>query len=110
VAVRIRLAKFGRKKHPVYRIVVMDARSPREGKYLDILGTYDPKRKVLLQIYPEKVKEWVLKGTELSHRAKAILWNHGILKEVVPQDYRMKRVGDYFVFEKVQTAEKGGEQ
>jgi len=108
VAVRIRLAKFGRKKHPIYRIVVMDARSPREGKYLDILGTYDPKRKELLQVYPEKVKEWVLKGTEMSHRAKAILWNHGILKEVVPEDYELKRVGDYFVFEK-RERKKGGE-
>jgi len=111
LAVRIRLAKFGRRHHPIYRIVVMDAKSPREGRYLDILGTYDPKRKVLINVYPEKVKEWVLKGVELSHRAKAILWNHGILKEVVPADYQMKRVGDYYVFEKRESKKsKGGEE
>ena len=109
MAVRIRLARFGRRNYPIYRIVVMDSRSPREGKYIDILGTYDPKRKELLSIYPEKVKEWILKGVEISHRAKAILWNHGILKEIVPEDYVMKRVGDYYVFEKKKQKSKGGE-
>ncbi|HIC97490.1 MAG TPA: 30S ribosomal protein S16, partial [Aquificaceae bacterium] len=43
MAVRIRLARFGRRHHPIYRIVVMDSRSPREGNYIDILGAYDPK-------------------------------------------------------------------
>ncbi|HID66277.1 MAG TPA: 30S ribosomal protein S16, partial [Aquificaceae bacterium] len=47
----------------------------------------------------------------LSHRAKAILWNHGILKEVIPEDYEMKRVGDYYVFEKRKSQKsKGGEE
>ena len=108
MAVRIRLAKFGRKKHPIYRIVVMDSKSPREGKYIDILGTYDPKRKELLSVYPEKVKESALKGVEISHRAKAILQNHGIFKEVIPKDYTIKRVGDYYVFKKVEREKNDG--
>ncbi len=73
MAVRIRLARMGRRNHPIYRIVVMDARSPREGKYIDILGTYDPKNKKLIEIKPEKVKEWINKGAEITDRAKAIL-------------------------------------
>jgi small subunit ribosomal protein S16 len=73
MALRIRLSKFGRTHHPIYRIVVMDSRSPREGKYVDILGTYDPKRKELLSIKPEKVKEWIEKGAELTDRVKSIL-------------------------------------
>jgi len=78
MALRIRLAKFGRTHHPIYRIVVMDAKSPREGKYIDILGTYDPIRKQL-EIKEEKVREWLTKGAEVTDRAKAILKNAKIL-------------------------------
>lgn len=78
MALRIRLARFGRSHHPIYRIVVMDAKSPREGKYVDILGTYDPIRKDL-QIKEEKVKEWLSKGAEVTDRAKSLLRNAKIL-------------------------------
>ncbi len=73
MAVRIRLTKMGRRNHPIYRIVVMDSKSPRESEYIDILGTYDPKNKKILEIKPDKVKEWLNKGAELTDRAKAIL-------------------------------------
>ncbi len=73
MAIRIRLAKMGRKNHPIYRIVVMDSKSPREGEYIDIIGTYDPKNKKVLEIKPERVKEWINKGAEITDRAKAIL-------------------------------------
>jgi small subunit ribosomal protein S16 len=79
MALRIRLSKFGRTHHPIYRIVVMDSRSPREGRYVDILGTYDPKRKELLDIKPEKVKKWLEKGAELTDRAESILKNAKII-------------------------------
>ncbi|QWK19195.1 MAG: 30S ribosomal protein S16 [Hydrogenobacter thermophilus] len=78
MALRIRLARFGRSHHPIYRIVVMDAKSPREGKYVDILGTYDPIRKDL-QIKEEKVKEWLSKGAEVTDRAKSLLRSAKIL-------------------------------
>ncbi len=100
MAVRIRLAKFGRRHHPIYRIVVMDAKSPREGNYIDILGTYDPKRKVLLDIKPDKVKEWVAKGAEIAGRAKSILDVAGVLKEAVPEGCELKKTGDYWVLKK----------
>jgi small subunit ribosomal protein S16 len=72
VAVRIRLARFGRRNHPVYRIVVMDSRRPREGKYLDIIGTYDPKRHKIIKFDEEKYNKWVSLGAEVTDRAKAI--------------------------------------
>ncbi|ADO46069.1 ribosomal protein S16 [Hydrogenobacter thermophilus TK-6] len=78
MALRIRLARFGRSHHPIYRIVVMDAKSPREGKYVDILGTYDPIRKDL-QVKEEKVKDWLSKGAEITDRAKSLLRSAKIL-------------------------------
>ena len=44
--VRIRLQRFGKKKNPFYRIVVADARSPRDGKFIEVIGHWDPKRKI----------------------------------------------------------------
>jgi small subunit ribosomal protein S16 len=72
VAVRIRLAKFGRRHHPIYRIVVMDSRRPREGKYIDIIGTYDPVRHEIVSFDEEKYNKWLSLGAEVSDRAKAI--------------------------------------
>ncbi len=71
--VRIRLAKFGRTHHPIYRIVAMDSKSPREGHYLDILGTYDPKSGKIINLDLEGINEWIKKGAQLSDRVKAIL-------------------------------------
>ncbi len=105
MAVRIRLSKFGRRHHPIYRIVVMDSRSPREGSYIDILGTYDPKRKVILEIKPEKVKEWVKKGVEIADRAKSILAHAGALKDAVPEGYELRKSGDYWTLKKKPTKE-----
>jgi len=72
VAVRIRLARFGRRHHPVYRIVVMDSRRPREGKFVDVIGTYDPIRHEIVKFDEEKYNRWVSLGAEVSDRAKAI--------------------------------------
>ncbi len=79
MALRIRLARFGRRHHPIYRIVVMNSSSPREGKYVDILGTYDPVNKKLIEIKPERVKDWVSKGAEITDRAYSILKQAKIL-------------------------------
>ncbi len=69
--VRIRLMRMGRKKLPVYRIVVMDARRKRDGRALDFLGTYNPKSKEL-KLDIEGVKEWLSKGAEMTDRVKAL--------------------------------------
>ncbi|HEK25277.1 MAG: 30S ribosomal protein S16 [Hydrogenobaculum sp.] len=71
--VKIRLARFGRTHHPIYRIVAMDSKSPREGHYLDILGTYDPKSGNVINLNKEAIDQWIKKGAQLSDRVKAIL-------------------------------------
>ena len=72
MAVRIRLTRKGRKKQPFYRIVVADSQAPRDGKFLDIVGTYDPMQNpVAVTVDGEKLDAWVQKGatlTETVHR------------------------------------------
>jgi small subunit ribosomal protein S16 len=75
--VRIRLSRAGRKKHPVYRMVVMDSRAPRESKYIDYIGTYDPILKTG-NINIEKAKEWLSKGAQPTERALKILKQFGL--------------------------------
>jgi small subunit ribosomal protein S16 len=105
MAVRIRLAKFGRRNHPIYRIVVMDSKSPREGNYIDILGTYDPKRKEIIELKKEKVAQWVRRGAEVASRAKTVFEMAGILKDVIPEGHELKKTGDYWVLKKKTTKE-----
>ena len=105
MAVRIRLARFGRRHHPIYRIVVMDSRSPREGNYIDILGAYDPKRKEVIEIKGDRVREWVARGAEIAGRAKVVLESAGVLAEAVPPGYELKKTGDYWVLKKKTTKE-----
>ena len=63
MAVRIRLTRKGRKKQPFYRIVVADSESPRDGKFLDIVGTYDPMQNpASVKIDSEKLESWMKKG------------------------------------------------
>ncbi len=75
--VRIRLSRAGRKKHPVFRMVVMDSRSPRESKYIDYIGTYDPILKTG-NINIEKAKEWLAKGAQPTERVIKILKQFGL--------------------------------
>ncbi|MDQ7056463.1 MAG: 30S ribosomal protein S16 [Persephonella sp.] len=75
--VRIRLSRAGRKKHPVYRMVIMDSRAPRESKYIDYIGTYDPILKTG-NINIEKAKEWLAKGAQPTERALKILKQFGL--------------------------------
>ncbi len=79
MALRIRVSRYGRKHHPIYRLVVADAKAPRDGKVVDVIATYDPVNKRLIEAKEEKLKEWLQKGAELTDRAKAILKNAKIL-------------------------------
>ena len=62
MAVRIRLARIGKKKAPFYRIVVIDGRSKRDGEFLENLGTYNPLTGELVQFRSDKIQEWIGKG------------------------------------------------
>jgi len=66
--------RAGSKKRPFYRIVAADSRSPRDGKFLEILGYYDPRQKpYVLQVETDKVQEWVDKGAQTSERVGKLI-------------------------------------
>jgi len=70
---------MGRKKHPFYQIVVADSRSPRDGRYIERLGTYNPMTKpATIDIDREKALDWVMKGAQPTDTARAILRYKGI--------------------------------
>ena len=74
MAVRIRLTRLGRKKKPFYRIIVTDSESPRDGKFLDILGTYDPLQDpAAVKIDSEKLQDWLGKGALPSTTVKSLI-------------------------------------
>jgi small subunit ribosomal protein S16 len=73
--VRIRLKRFGTKKRPFYRIVVMDSRTPRDGRVLEEIGLYHPIEKAEKQISVDetKVKDWLARGATPSNTVKELL-------------------------------------
>lgn len=74
MAVRIRLTRLGRKKKPFYRIIVTDSQSPRDGKFLDILGTYDPLQDpAVVTINNEKLQDWLGRGALPTTTVKSLL-------------------------------------
>lgn len=81
MAVKIRLARIGKKNIPFYRIVAIDSRKKRDGAFLENLGTYDPVKGTLIQFHPERIEEWVSKGAIVSDTVKKIQKLHK--KEVV---------------------------
>ncbi len=80
MAVRIRLTRMGTKKKPFYRLVAADSEAPRDGKFLEILGSYDPmKDPAQIRVHKEKVDSWLKKGATVSGSARAILKKQGLL-------------------------------
>lgn len=74
MAVRIRLSRKGTKKKPYYRLVAADTQSPRDGRFLEVLGVYDPKTNpARIDLHKEKISYWLGKGATASESAKAIL-------------------------------------
>lgn len=79
MAVKIRLARHGAKKNPFYRIVVADTESPRDGRYLEAVGTYDPvadPAKVALK--SERIKYWINQGARPTDTVKNLLKKEGL--------------------------------
>ncbi|MBA3014533.1 MAG: 30S ribosomal protein S16 [Proteobacteria bacterium] len=74
MAVRIRLSRFGRKKKPFYRIVVQNSEARRDGKFLEIVGTYNPMIEPHeVTIHHEKLQDWLDKGAEPTTTVKSLL-------------------------------------
>lgn len=79
MAVKIRLKRMGAKKNPFYRIVVADSRSPRDGRFIEEIGYYDPlKEPAVIKIDEDKAAEWLRKGAQLTDTTKALFNKAGI--------------------------------
>jgi small subunit ribosomal protein S16 len=71
---------MGAKKNPFYRIVVADSRSPRDGRFIEEIGTYDPtKTPSAVNIDAEKAKQWIANGAQPTDTVKAMLKKNGVL-------------------------------
>ena len=80
--VKIRLQRFGAHKAPKYRIVAADSRSPRDGKFLEILGTYNPKTNPAeVTLNADAIKAWIAKGTQPTVTVKNILVANNVISK-----------------------------
>jgi len=81
MATRIRLRRVGRKKVPVYRIVVADKEAARNGRFIETIGTYDPRAEDTKQVTidVEKAKAWLAKGATASETVGSLLKKAGVL-------------------------------
>ena len=81
MAVKIRLRRMGAKKAPFYRVVVADSRFPRDGRFIEEIGYYDPtKEPSVIKIDEEKAKTWLANGAQPTDTVKALLKIQGIVK------------------------------
>ncbi len=83
MAVRIRLRRVGRKKAPVYRIVVADSKSPRDGRFIEIIGQYQPRlAEGGLNVNHERANHWLDVGAQPSDTVRSLLRRAGVLKAI----------------------------
>jgi small subunit ribosomal protein S16 len=74
LATKIRLARVGSKKNPVYRVVVADSRSPRDGRFIEIIGRYNPQTDPsTIELDEAKVKDWISKGAQPSDTVRRLM-------------------------------------
>jgi small subunit ribosomal protein S16 len=74
MATRIRLTRVGSKKNPIYRVVVADSRSPRDGRFIEIVGRYNPQTSPsTIDLDTEKIQDWIGKGAQPSDAVKRLL-------------------------------------
>ena len=79
--VKIRLKRMGAKKRPFYRLVVADSRSPRDGRFIEEVGTYDPiANPAKVSIDADRVRDWMRKGAQPSDIARKLLEQQGVLQ------------------------------
>ena len=80
MAVKIRLRRLGAKKAPFYRVVVADSRYPRDGRFIEEIGYYDPtKEPAIVNIDAEAAKKWIGNGAQPTDTVKALLKKNGVL-------------------------------
>ena len=80
MAVKIRLRRMGAKKSPFYRIVVADSRFPRDGRFIEEIGYYNPMEEpIVVKVDPEKAKKWIANGAQPTDTVKALFKKHGVI-------------------------------
>ena len=80
MAVKIRLRRMGAKKAPFYRVVVADSRYPRDGRFIEEIGTYNPMvAPAELKVDADKAKEWIAKGAQPTETVRSILKKTGVI-------------------------------
>ncbi len=79
--VKIRLTRLGDHKSPFYRIIVADSRSPRDGRFIEVLGTYDPHLEDGLKLDVEKSKKWLANGAQPTDTVRALLVKSGVIEK-----------------------------
>ena len=83
MATRIRLRRVGRKKIPLYRIVIADQEAPRDGRFIEVIGTYDPKGETIadkVHVDAEKARLWISRGALPSDTVQSLLKQAGVFK------------------------------
>ena len=79
MAVKIRLTRVGSKKNPIYRVVVADSRSPRDGRFIEIVGRYNPQTQPsTIEIDEANVKDWISKGAQPTDSVRRLMKAQGI--------------------------------
>ena len=79
MAVRLRLTRIGSKKNPIYRVVAADSRSPRDGRFIEIVGRYNPQTDPsTIELDEEKIKDWLSKGAQPSDPVAKLIKASGI--------------------------------
>ena len=79
MATKIRLARFGSKKNPIYRVVVADARAPRDGRFIEIIGRYNPQTNPsTIELDEEKIRDWMSKGAQPTETVRRLIKAKGI--------------------------------
>jgi small subunit ribosomal protein S16 len=82
VAVKIRLMRVGKKKQPTYRVVVADSRSPRDGRFIEIIGRYGPREEpTMVEIDGARALEWLRKGAQPTEQVQRLLTKTGVWDE-----------------------------
>ena len=105
MAVRIRLTRLGKKKQPAYRVVVADGRAPRDGRYIEQIGRYDPRQEPsVVEIDKERAAYWLGRGAQPSDPVRRLLEVVGVFAapvpppaaapEATPSDLRIHIVGE----------------
>lgn len=81
--VKIRLRRMGAKKRPFYRVVVADARAPRDGRFIEEIGYYDPtKDPAIIKIDEERAMKWIKDGAQPTDTARSLLRQSGVLRKI----------------------------